>query len=510
MRRLFRDIHLADPVLSFGITVLTGILSASNLQPIKSLSGPMYWLAILGVVFTVFGACMLLIEIIRRWAGESDHAANGNSFNRPLAKTELDHGKAVSFWSNRSESRLAEIAEDSANKTLWIITHQGGGLNVGNLLSMGKIRRLILLHPFGPEIRRLAKILPVDLNKTADDLMKEIENTTKIAMASGVEVRWFRGPINALILGNPESSKGWAQTEIYYPWSDAENRPHIRIKREDDENHFLLLKKWYEKTWEDSEKPRAKDAGEQFYPDREFTTDLVEANAQIEALTKKASTSEYNEYQGKLRLKELQDESNRVKQEYTDLKNRCIPEQSQLDITISGRKDHEGLIGGLTKEVADLKLRLEKDVDHYKEMWTGELEAKIKFQLEFGYARIQWCGFKIEPRNLRVAVQFMSTDDVPLAKAIKGVFEDQINDASPWKTLDIRGTDWFDNPTLDRIVMISSTPSLAKLLADTFTEHNLVGERIAAAPSIPGPAPQISPEIPPDVRVVIFPKGKNQ
>jgi hypothetical protein len=41
-----------------------------------------------------------------------------------------------------------------------------------------------------------------------------------------------------------------------------------------------------------------------------------------------------------------------------------MPGQSEFDLMVIGRKDHEGCITGLTKEVVDLRIRLEKDVNH--------------------------------------------------------------------------------------------------------------------------------------------------
>ena len=201
-------------------------------------------------------------------------------------------------------------------------------------------------------------------------------------------------------------------------------------------------------------------------------------------------------------IEQLRRDGDAVERELQELKEKCTPTQSEVDLMLHGRRDHESRIEVLSREIEALTAQLAECGQHRDD----ELRKRIHTELGFGYARIQWAGFDKQARNLTVAVEFINTDDVELARSIQRIFEGNISGATPWNVLDIKRTDWSENPSDARVVLICDDAKLAKGIQETFNEHRLIDEAVKWVPGFAAPAPSPSQDINSDVRFVIFPK----
>src|SRR5262249_35552354 len=134
----------------------------------------------------------------------------------------------VQFYQGRNDPgrpRLHDVINGAS--LVWIATHTAGNIRNSDLLRH-PIERLILLDPNGVALESLSQIT---LDRTADQLRNEINQSIVIATTNKVPVKVFNGPVTSIIIGNPQSGNGWVEIEQYFPWSRANDRPGLHFNQ---------------------------------------------------------------------------------------------------------------------------------------------------------------------------------------------------------------------------------------------------------------------------------------
>jgi len=93
--------------------------------------------------------------------------------------------------------------------------------------STHKPQKLILLNPDG----KYAPIVGDLFRRPLEQLRRDIETTRDKALAAGIKTYLFDGPMELMVIGEPESGNGWVRVEIAIPGSAV--RPNIVIRQTD-------------------------------------------------------------------------------------------------------------------------------------------------------------------------------------------------------------------------------------------------------------------------------------
>jgi hypothetical protein len=177
----------------------------------------------------------------------------GNTAELDLKKkAEGRREKRPELYQGRNDTRPSLLDLSKSADVLWIATHEATNLRGQGLLKH-PLKRLIVLHPGGTAVDLFSTVEGAE--KSVDAISQDIELSIQDAKRNGVAVRTFDGPITAMIIGNPTSQDGWAQVEMYFPWSEAHQRPSILFRRSDYPDCFTRLIEVFESMWDRPVRP---------------------------------------------------------------------------------------------------------------------------------------------------------------------------------------------------------------------------------------------------------------
>jgi len=121
------------------------------------------------------------------------------------------------------------------------------------LSRQGKNIRLILTNPNSNAMDFIEKVDPEHSKET---MKHSINDLTRAAQSSGIEVKWFDGIIfSSTIIGNPNSENCWAQVEFFVPYESADKRAAVIVSKEKGEDFLHTILDAYKKIWDKSEEP---------------------------------------------------------------------------------------------------------------------------------------------------------------------------------------------------------------------------------------------------------------
>lgn len=157
--------------------------------------------------------------------------------------------RQIEFYNDRSAMIHARGGLENELRTVeiaWAAWYTGTYASAHEVFSATRrIQRLILLDPEGAYVREFSSLF----QRTPDELRSDIQTATRQALKAGVQVRWFDGPITNMLLGDPDSPKGWARVEVLV--SLTANRPGFVVNASGGRQAlFLKLKTAYQAMWE--------------------------------------------------------------------------------------------------------------------------------------------------------------------------------------------------------------------------------------------------------------------
>ncbi len=162
-----------------------------------------------------------------------------NRLNTNLSAVTEANGQrlGVQLFQGRNDNRppLRELIPSS--REVWVATHVAGAICNDDLIK-SPIKRLILQNPGSAMVDLLSG---VDLQRSADQIRKQIELSIEQARKHQLELTQFDGPLTSLIIGNPYDADGWAQIEVYFPLCKSDNRPSILFARKQYPDLFATL-----------------------------------------------------------------------------------------------------------------------------------------------------------------------------------------------------------------------------------------------------------------------------
>jgi hypothetical protein len=195
-----------------------------------------------------------LVSIIIEYATMNDLIERISARIDRINKMEIEE-----FYEDRT--KLMPLRDELKDyNVLWAAWHTGGVSSITGLINeyRSKTVRLVLMHPDDNEtINSISKIA----NESVDQLKNQIRECTKKAKATGIDVKWYRGPImHSVIIANPEPivwKKSWARIEFLIPSDSVLNRPSMKVSNYRGLETLQKFIQWHKKMWEESEEPPA-------------------------------------------------------------------------------------------------------------------------------------------------------------------------------------------------------------------------------------------------------------
>lgn len=134
------------------------------------------------------------------------------------------------------ESPLAEKIR--ATETIYAIWFTGTKA-IAEIPEVVRVERLLLTNPNSRSLKYYQVAMDEDRN-----IGKEIQDTTRRAIAKGIEVRWLHEFLGyTLMIGNPRGSNPWAQLEIAFPIVHGGTHPTLEFR---DSKHKETISKMIE------------------------------------------------------------------------------------------------------------------------------------------------------------------------------------------------------------------------------------------------------------------------
>ncbi len=151
------------------------------------------------------------------------------------------------FWARRSDGpRIPDVFKDV--QEAWVAWINSRSIRSSMDLRDTHITRMILLHPDADDIDAIAR----SEGRPREELAAEIRGVTSAAGKIGMAVKWFRGPIVPLIIGNPNTADAWVKGDLVSLYVQPDDRPSIRVR---DPNVVRVVREMHQHMWHDAEMP---------------------------------------------------------------------------------------------------------------------------------------------------------------------------------------------------------------------------------------------------------------
>jgi len=157
------------------------------------------------------------------------------------------------FYENRSALPTKSLAEELRGANIvWAAWTTGNKETDSNIFEQLPIKQLILKNPDSLQPTHST----LKLKDLIPQAVESIKKVTKNAKDESVPVYHHQGPINSVIIANPESSKkdGWARLEFSSPYIESTKRPSIRISQQAYPELFDTLVAMYKDMIKESER----------------------------------------------------------------------------------------------------------------------------------------------------------------------------------------------------------------------------------------------------------------
>lgn len=158
--------------------------------------------------------------------------------------------------------------------------------------------------------------------------------------------------------------------------------------------------------------------------------------------------------------------------------------------------DEERVYRQISKEKARQLEKRRKKLEETSEELAGLRKRHEALRKQHGEMWIQLCSKAPEPLGLSVAVQFVDINDLNLAKQADALFP-----ATFWKKKEIKQISYTQNISDCRIVIFGNHKHIGGLRA-AINDCGLLGEQVASLPPM-------DPSMREDVRIVIFPRERD-
>ena len=216
------------------------------------------WQILLGLgivtLWLVFIWLVAPLVMARLWnSGRGGRGGAGGNVAQPEAPP-------IEFYLDRDAMRKARgglLDELQSCTRVWAAWYAGTYAAASEIFARtGKPQRLILLNPDSLSTRLIASTLA----RSQEQLIRDIQTTTKKALDAGISVRQVDRAILPMVIGEPESGKGWVRAEIAIPFSGV--RPNVIIRQEQQPELFQEFVRAFKTMWDDPETIQFVGAGE--------------------------------------------------------------------------------------------------------------------------------------------------------------------------------------------------------------------------------------------------------